>query len=227
MPLITQDKRNPRAVKRDPERGGPTQTCLTCWGFADFGILGQRGGGKGRREDEDGAREALERVQEGTVGRGSQPCPLGLGLSRGHEQRPLPSYCPGLAFKGTRAATTRHPPVLPHRAQTLRPVPWGRWMGSREVCVALLTQLTRFPNFLGAPRDLCPCLTPGLPLLASTWGCENPGGQTRAAELRLCLHLDQSHPPSREPWHSALFLSIQNLEGQQGPGLGLLLPVAP
>ena len=58
-----------------------------------------------------GARGAFERVQGSTVGCGSQPCPLGLRLFRGHEQRPFPSYCPGLAFKGTRAATAKPLPA--------------------------------------------------------------------------------------------------------------------
>lgn len=35
---------------------------------------------------------------------GPSPAPLELGLSRGHEQRPVQSYCPGLAFKGTGVA---------------------------------------------------------------------------------------------------------------------------
>lgn len=161
-------------------------------------------------------RGAFERVQESTVGCGCQPCPLGLGLSRGHEQRPVPSYCPSLAFKGTRAATARHPPALPHRAKTLRPAPPGTGSGSREACVAVFTLLDHFPNFLGVRRDLCLYLTPGLPFSPQFGDVKIQGLQARPG-LRLCLFVDQSHSP-REPWHCVR--GTQNLEGQQGWGAG-------
>lgn len=76
---------------------------------------------------------------ESTVRCVSQPCPLGLGLSRGHKQRLFLYYCPGLAFKGTRAATAilpaataRHPPAQPHRAKTHRPAPLGTGLEFRR-----------------------------------------------------------------------------------------------
>ena len=173
MPLITQDKRKPGAVKQEPEDANLNNLL----GFCRLGILHQWRRKEGRREGEDGERGAFVRVWESTVRCGSQPCPLGLCLSRGHEQRLFPSYCPGLVFKGIQAATAiplaacRHccpptgqaPPGQDPQACTPRELDWG----PEELYVAKITLLSHFPNF---PGVLHLCLTPRLPLLASTWG---------------------------------------------------------
>lgn len=119
---------------------------------------------------------------------------------------------------GQAAAGTHRPYPAEPRPSGLRP--WGTGLGSREVCAAAFTLLNHFPNFPGGLRDLCLCLTPGLPFLPQFGDVKIQGLPARPV-LRLCLLVDQSHPPG-EPWHCMRLFPVgqQSLEGQQGWGAG-------
>lgn len=104
-------------------------------------------------------------LQRGPAWSGSQPCPLGLGLSRGHEQRQFPSYCLGLAFKGMPATTVTPPATTARRPPDLLTGPrpsactLGNWIGVQEKSVLLKPPpyqflLSHFSNFPRMRRDL-------------------------------------------------------------------------
>lgn len=136
MPLITQYKRKPGAVKQELVR---TQACITCWVFADFGILPQWGRRRKICKGEDGVRGAFVRVRESTVGGGSQPCPLGLAVP---EARSKGCFC--LIVQAWRSKALELPwpsRLLPlpgaHQPCFTGPrssgsCPWGTRLGSKK-----------------------------------------------------------------------------------------------
>lgn len=81
MPLITQDKRKPRAVKQQPA-GLLGHDRITCWLFQDFGICINRG----KRKEEVKARARTESICVGTgkscLAWVSSPAPLGSHFPR-------------------------------------------------------------------------------------------------------------------------------------------------
>lgn len=126
----------------------------------------------------------------------------------------------GLAFKGTQAAMAighpacsrcRAPTGPAYGAKTPRPAPLGNWMGVQETSALLEPPRSAIsPTFRGV---LCLCLTPELPLLASTWGCEQLGASSQSCTYILTT---PPHPQSPGP----LCPSSQSLDPGRAAGLG-------
>lgn len=143
---------------------------------------------------------------EGSIcgGLGPSPAPLGSvfpeAMSKG-------CFRPIVQAWRSKACGPPQPPRLPPLPGTYRPAPQdqdpsacalGNWIRiqGRPVLLESSTYgllLINFPNFRRVPRDLCLCLSVGLPLLTSTWEHENPGAAGHSG-ARLCIRPDKSHP---------------------------------
>lgn len=168
-----------------------------------------------------GARGAFERVQGSTVGCGSQPCPLGLRLFRGHEQRPFRPIVRAWRSKALglpRPSRCRHPPALPRRAKTLRPAPLGNWIGVQRSPRCCIHPVKPFSQLSGRAERPVPMSDAGAPLLASIWGCENPraAGQTSAQAVPTCRPI----PPTRRTLALCAPLPGRTAEPGRAAGMG-------
>lgn len=184
MPLITQDKRKPRAVKQVPEAADLNNLL----GFCRLGFLPQWRRKEGRCKGENGERGTIVWVRVWVLAlppwAPSFPRPrakaVSVLLSGPGVQRH--SGCHGHpACHRCQAPISPAPRGLEPQACTPRELDWG----PGEVCVAKIT-VKPFTQLSGKVPRLC--LTPDCPLLASTWGCENSGasghsGGARAAPI--------------------------------------------
>ena len=211
MPLITQDKRKPRAVKQVPE----ATDLNNLLGYCRLGFMPQWRRKEGRCMGENGERGATVWVRVWVLA-----LPPRAPSSKGRFSPIARAWC-------SKALRPPRPPRLPPLSGAHQPSPWGLepqactpreldW-GPGEVCVAKITIKPFTQLSLKVPSL---CLTQDCPLLASTWGCENSGALGHSEGGSGCTYILTIPPTPSTLAPCALLHSTQTLERAPGMGAG-------